>query len=95
MVWSNSKMDTFYYDGAADTDSPCEVRIDGNEIVVSYEGDDGPIIYKGQAMGVGHFELRSAAVDGRATLHMFEGGKSLEGFWVEDGIEGMWRITLG
>jgi len=95
MVWHNCKVDTFYYDDEADTDSPCEVRIDGDVIVVSYDGENGPIIYKGQAKGAGHFELRSTDVDGRATLHMFEGGKSLEGFWIEDGIEGMWRIALG
>lgn len=94
MVWSNSTMDTFYYDGEADISSACEVRIDDKGIVVSYEGDEGPVIYRGQAKGAGHFELRSTDVDGRATLHMFEGGKFLEGFWVEDGYEGMWRIKL-
>lgn len=94
MTWNNCTMDTFYYDGGADTGSSCEVRIDDNEIVVSYNNEERPIIYKGQANGAGHFELRSTEVNGRATLHMFEGGKFLEGFWVEDGTEGMWRITL-
>lgn len=94
VLWKKCTMDTFYYDGEADTDSDCEVRIDGNEIVISYDGGEGPVVYKGQAKGTGHYELRSVGVEGRATLHMFEGGKFLEGFWIEDGTEGMWRITL-
>jgi hypothetical protein len=76
-------------------DGLCEVRIDENSIVVSYKGDDGlPIVYKRKNHGDGHFELMAPQIDSKATLHMFNNGKILEGFWLEGGYKGMWRIQL-
>lgn len=93
-VWNNSLMDIVYYDKTeACEQDPCEVRIEGNEIVVSYD-DDVPVVFKGHLNGPGHFELACAEVNGKATLHMFEGSKILEGFWLEGGEKGFWRITL-
>ncbi len=93
-VWSNSKVDILHYDGEVSVNETCEVRIDGDSIVVSYEDAGGYTVYKGSVNGTGHFELEAPSVKGRASLHMFQGGKILEGYWVEDGSRGMWRITL-
>lgn len=93
-VWKDSKVDLFFYDYVASVNEPCEVRIDGDSIVVSYEDDGEYVVYKGQEHGIGHYELKASAVDGRASLHMFPDGKILEGYWVEQGQRGMWRIRL-
>ncbi|MGZ8243048.1 hypothetical protein [Methylomagnum sp.] len=97
MIWNNCKADTLYYDGSdAATDWPCKVELDGGRIRVSYEDDDGEtVVYEGHENGIGHFELNAPQVNGRATLHRFENGKILEGYWVEEGYRGMWRIILG
>ena len=73
----------------------CEVRISKDEIVVSYDDEDGPVVYKGKNKGDGHFDLRARKVEGQASLHMFEGSHILEGFWKEGIKKGMWRIMLG
>jgi hypothetical protein len=62
--------------------------------VVSYEDDRGVVNYKGEGKGPGHFALESLERNGKATLHMFEGSTILEGFWIEEGWKGFWRITL-
>lgn len=94
-VWKNAKVDTVYYDETeADEGDDCEIRIDGDQIVVSYEDDEGVVLYKGKNHGNGHFQLSSPERNGKATLHMFEGSKILEGFWIQDGNKGFWRISL-
>jgi len=95
-VWNNSVMECIYYDAdAADLDLHCQVRIDDDEIVVTYEEDDGGYpLYRGQNDGTGHFVLQCPANHGRATLHRFPNGQILEGFWDEEGYRGFWRIRL-
>ena len=92
--WKNCKMDSFYYMSAADTGHPCEVRMDDKEIVVSYYSEDGYVQYKGDNDGSGHFSLTADAGDGKASLHNFKESPYLEGYWIESGQRGMWRITL-
>lgn len=90
-VWLNSSAEIFHSEDGPRTD--CEVRIDGDEIVVSYE-DDGRVIYRGQQVGPGHFNLKCPERGGSATLHRSPGVDFIEGFWTEGGTRGMWRITL-
>lgn len=96
-IWHNCKMTSFFFDRSVDG-SPCEVKIGEKNIVVSYkeDGRTKAVIYSGKIEDDhGHYELsRKDDVDGRASLHRFKGGKFLEGWWKEDGAEGMWRITL-
>jgi hypothetical protein len=96
-VFQECTIDFFYYDEGADVEIEGEVKIDDSRIVVSYESEDeGYVVYQGIEKGKGHYELRASAVNGRATLHMFENSSFLEGFWYEqnDGRRGMWRIKL-
>lgn len=94
-VWNCCRFDTLYYHAGADLNSECDVVIDGNNITVSYDDTDGlRVTYFGLMKGSGHFELQAPDVNGRATLHRFDDGRYLEGFWVENGLKGMWRITL-
>ena len=93
IIWKNCKTDVFYYEGPADS-YKSEVKFDGNRIVVSYKDEDGYTTYDGESTGDGHFELSSPRAAGRATLHVLEKGRILEGYWEEGGDKGMWRISL-
>jgi hypothetical protein len=95
-VWKDSRQEVLFFDGSDPrTDWLCQVRLGDGQIEVVYEDDDGrKIRYVGSEIGTGHFELKSAEADGRATLHMFKGGKVLEGYWAEGDVRGMWRIAL-
>jgi hypothetical protein len=70
----------------------CELRMDDTQIVLSYEDEDGYVIYKGKNNGDGHFELSCPERNGKATLHVFRGCSKLDGYWQEDGYHGMWRV---
>lgn len=90
------KMDNLYYDSKADAGDDCEVRIDNGEIVVSFDRDDGPVLYRGMDRGHGHYILESAEEEARATLHRLPGSVFLEGYWatMDQSESGMWRIRL-
>ena len=90
-TWTNSSMDTFLQG----EQSPCEVRITVFEIAVTYDDGQGPISYKGKEVAPGHFELASEQTGGKASLHRSPDNLWLEGSWIEDEREGMWRIKLG
>jgi len=95
VVYQNSKMDTIYYDSekAAEGDD-CEVKLGNHEIIISYAEGNGFGMYKGKELSPGHFSLEYPEKNGKASLHMFSDSKILEGFWVEDGARGFWRIHL-
>jgi len=93
--YKNSVSWNYYFDSSAAESSPCEVRITGDQIVVSYETDDGYTVYAGSEKAPGHFILESDSPAGRATLHRLPDSLILEGYWEEGGSKGMWRIQLG
>ena len=94
-VWPNSKMITVYYDGTEMGEYPCEVRIDENEIVVSYKEDNMHVLYKGKSNGIGHYYLTCSEQNGEASLHRFPDAVILDGHWLEGVYKGFWRIYLG
>ncbi len=75
---------------------PCEIRIDGSDIVVSYmeEEDSEHIIYSGKEIGSGHYRLECREKSAIASLHCFPDSTIYEGYWKEEGEEGMWRIKV-
>lgn len=94
-IWKNSRADVYYTDSLPDlNDLGYEVRITGDEMVISYEGEVGWVNYTGKDLGGGHFELTSPEVKGRAMLHRLPESDILEGNWSEDGDNGMWRVYL-
>lgn len=93
--YPNARMDSFYGDCVSHQDYPCSVRFEGGRIKVEYDGGDGSVSYSGTEIGAGHYKLSADGFDGSATLHCFEGSTILEGFWIEDRRQGMWRIKLG
>lgn len=76
-----------------------DVRFDGKTLVVSYIGNDRGI-WRGTELSPGHYVCkRESGSVGNASLHLFQGGTILEGYWElvdgNTGADGMWRITLG
>lgn len=89
----DAKMDT-YHAGGVEFDWACVVRIDADMVVIEYESNDGRCVYRGHSVGEGHYRLQAVDFKGDATLHRFPSGSILEGFWVEEAQQGMWRIRL-
>lgn len=94
MLYDKSRME-LYIPEHTKVEKPCTVRFDGDDITVEYFSDGDTRIYKGQACGIGHYDLSGVDFNGRAHLHSFEGSDFLEGVWVEEGAQGMWLIRLG
>lgn len=85
----------FYDDTPAYEHEDCEIRIDGDDITVSYEDEEnGYVIYSGKDHGCGHFILKCEQLSAKATLHQIEDSKFLEGSWIEEGTRGFWKINL-
>ncbi|MCQ4327153.1 hypothetical protein CXK94_02580 [Stutzerimonas stutzeri] len=95
MLYPNSRMET-YSASRVSLDEPCSVRLEADRVRVEYAQDGETYAYSGTAQGEGHYQLRCEGYpECRATLHRFEGSVFLEGFWVEESGQGMWRIRLG
>jgi len=95
-AWNNCTVDTLYYneEAAVTNEAGYEVKIDDKEIIVSYEDDIGRVEYRGKNKGTGHFQLSCPERKGEASLHQFPTSSILEGYWIENGFRGMWRINL-
>lgn len=92
-VFDGARMDVYHSEGV-DFDWPCKVRIDEEMIVIEYMHDTERCIYRGHSSGSGHYRLQADGFRGDGTLHRFPGGSILEGFWIEEVQQGMWRIRL-
>ncbi len=94
--WENCKADFYYQDGTGAHlgEGGYDVRIDEQEIVVSYKDEDGHVVYRGVNNGDGHYKLAAPERDGQAILHRSPGSDILEGFWMENSECGMWAIFL-
>ena len=91
-AWRNSLMESWSERGRDEW--PCEVVLNDGRVALSYAVEGGHDRYEGPEVGPGHYELSCLHTPGKATLHTFKGSKILEGFWMEAGQKGMWRITL-
>ena len=91
---TNSTMTTCTFGDDAVETQKCDVTFsEDGEILISYEGDDIYIVYRGNEKSAGHYLLEGEPA-GRASLHRFPGSMILEGYWEESGENGMWRIQL-
>ena len=94
-IWNNCTADLYYNDDTPELRDPgYEVRLEGDELVISYHSDGRWISYKGQDQGGGHYLLTADAIEGRAMLHRAPDAEILEGCWTEQGLSGMWRVHL-
>lgn len=94
-IWKHCTADIYYQNDTCELQDPgYEVRIDGDELVISYEGETGWVNYRGKDLGGGHYELHADSVNGRAMMHRAPGALILDGCWTENGMRGMWRVRL-
>jgi len=94
-IWKNSKMFSICSDGSdIILDEPCQVIIDDKRIVISYFDEGQGIEYIGVNNNDGHFKVKCKQTGGYGNFHKFNSENNLEGFWIEDGYEGFWRIQL-
>lgn len=94
-IWRNAVMEYGTFGVSERERVQCEVRLSRGELIVSYRDERGPVLYRGQEDGGGHFRLTSPERSGGGTLHRFPGGGRLEGLWHEGGYEGWWFVELG
>ena len=103
MLYRNSRMDTYRKASkdcdATTLDHPVIVRLDAESIYI--EINDGGEIYSytGQAEGDGHYRMKGDRYGGvpfqsTGSLHRFANEREMDGYWREEGTEGMWRIYL-
>lgn len=91
-IWKNCMAITFQ-EGESCIYTNCTVKLDA-EVLVEY-ADDGQVVhYRGPNNESGHFVLKSHNNGGTATLHFTPETLLMEGSWVEDGMNGMWKILL-
>jgi len=95
MIYKNCEMIGFYYDSVAD-DHLCNVLLDEKKIRVEYGLDGQAYAYEGENKGTGHFflTLKEGPGEGIASLHFERDNKTMVGWWLEDGVEGLWKVTL-
>lgn len=72
----------------------CRVSIDDQSIDVSFEHKGSPLVYQGENVGTGNFVLDCPERNGKASLHVVKDGEVLEGYWIESGEKGYWKIRL-
>lgn len=87
-------MDTYYADGSAPAfGDECEVLLTPDELVISYLADTH-VVYRGKAIGSGHYELFSEEEGGRAVMHGVPGGSLLVGCWRVGMDSGVWKVEI-
>ena len=95
-----SEMRTYYADHREFEDSNCLVRFsDGGQTlsVIYTDQNNAQAKYTGPDSGGGHYTVVCPEYDGRGTLHLscdLDGEITLEGWWLQEGSEGMWRIEV-
>lgn len=101
MAVYQATMETVYYtDKPASSDVPCELKIDGDDIVVSINYPTYISVYTGKKLSEGHYRLECKDANSVATLHCFDKGKIFEGYWYvkedqdNDAGRGFWRIYI-
>jgi hypothetical protein len=93
--WAKCTIETYFAGPQASLTEPCEVVIGDGRIAVSqaYEGV-GHVTFSGPELEPGHFTVTADKISAKGSLHKFSNSKRLEGYWVEEGAQGMWRIDL-
>lgn len=93
-----AEMETFFAGAEPSAITKCEVRMNGDAIVVSFDDDDGAgrkVVWSGREVGSDRWLLTCTQPTGRAALSRSAmDPNALEGSWVEGGERGMWVIDL-
>lgn len=94
-IWEHAIMEIAFQDRSRPHGTvECRVAIDDQSIVVSYDHEGHPVVYRGENSGSGNFILACPESDGNASLHVVKDGEALEGYWILSGEKGYWKINL-
>ena len=80
--------------GSRFDDDDCDVRLEGDQLVVTYWDENGAVVFDGSRDEGGVFDLWCRSRPRRAELHFCEENRALEGSWSERESRGTWRIEL-
>ena len=72
----------------------CDVRFEGDQLVISYWDDEGAVVFGGLLHDDGRWELWCRSRPVRAVLRRSADGRRLEGTWRNDEANGSWWIEL-
>ena len=75
-------------------DDDCDVRLDGDSLVVTYFDDEGPLVFSGLRKDDGSFDLWCRGRVRRGSLAFSPEGDALQGEWSEGEERGRWHIAL-
>lgn len=92
-LYKNATYDNYRSEGMF-TNLACEVVLRPKELVVSYYEDGQHFVYRGPETGAGHYLLHCVQNGGKAEMHHMPDTDYINGWWHENGEEGMWRIFL-
>lgn len=85
----------FYFDEYQALTLDCIIVIGSGEVELKYDDLDGFVSWKGREVSPGHYIVHANRKGARGTLHRTDVNSIyLEGYWVEGGEKGMWRINL-
>ena len=92
MIIRNATSASYY--GSGLHDEPCKVRLSDKQLdIICIDPGGREVIWYGDEIAPGHYRLDNRE-GGTGTLHCFPNSRFLDGWWQENGEEGMWRITL-
>lgn len=97
LIYKNCKLSIYHQDRPADLEIHCIVVVEGDELELKYDQEDGSFwSWKGSDQGCGHYLVyANSGRRGRAVLHHLRSTSYLNGYWAENGLKGMWRVELG
>ncbi len=94
-VWEGCRVEVVPEAGASPfDDDDCDVRLEGDQLVVTYWDEDGVVVFDGNRDADGKFDLWCRSRPRRAELRFCEENRVLEGSWSERENRGSWRIEL-
>jgi hypothetical protein len=75
-------------------DDDCDVRLEGDRLVVTYWDDDGVVVFDGSRDADGVFDLWCRSRPRRAELRFSPETRALAGSWTQEENRGTMRIVL-
>ncbi len=93
--WEGCRVEVVPEAGASPfDDDDCDVRLEGDRLVVTYWDEDGVVVFDGSRDEDGVFDLWCRSRPRRAELRFRDETRALEGSWTEEEQRGTMRIVL-
>jgi len=91
----NVEITDFYDDDRACCSYPGQIRLEQNNIFLSYIHEEIEFNFQGSENGEGHYLLHGINnTEYKATLHRFNNSNIFEGYFYINDEKGMWRLKI-